>query len=72
MLCSSLLTLIKWLQTFISTIIIELFYISDLNTIASDTKMKGKINKEEVEKLAKKQRETERVQEERGKALKSF
>lgn len=58
---SSLLPLIKGLQTFISIIIIEFFCISNLNTIAFDTKMRGAISEEEVERLIKEQRETKNV-----------
>jgi len=51
----------KGLQTIISTIIIELFCISDLSTITSNTKMKGAINEKEAKRLAKEQQEIERV-----------
>ncbi len=51
---SSLLTPTKGFQTFLPTIIVDLFCTLDFSIIASDTKMKGAISKEEANKLAKK------------------
>jgi hypothetical protein len=52
---SSLLTPSKGPQTIISTILVDFFYILNLSTITFGTKMRGAINKKEVEKLAREQ-----------------
>jgi hypothetical protein len=50
---SSLLTPTKGPQTFLSTTVVDFFCTSNFSTITSSTKMKGTINKEEADKLAK-------------------
>ncbi len=64
---SSFLTPLKGPQIFTSTIVIELFYILDLNIIASSAKMKGVISKDKMKRLAKEQQEMEKVRNEQGK-----
>jgi hypothetical protein len=69
---SSLLTPIKQPQIFISTIVVEFFYILDLNIISFGAKMKGVISKKKVKRLAREQQEREKVRKKQGKALENF